>query len=205
MTRSDSAAPLRLGLIGRAHGLGGAFRVVGAAGVVHVRARRDAAARRRSRAPLLAVAGTQQSPILQLEGLDSREDAAAVLGHTLELRASDAPAPEEDAFWVRDLVGMRARCGERELGEVTDVLERPANDVLVLRLRDGREHLRPVHARGRAGRGRARAASWSWPRHSPSRSASRDPCSRSTSSRSSRTGSPGSPRSRRCSTRSTGR
>jgi ribosomal 30S subunit maturation factor RimM len=26
---------------------------------------------------------------------------------------------------------------------VTDVLERPANDVLVLRLRDGREHLVP--------------------------------------------------------------
>ena len=30
MTQND-AAPLRLGLIGRAHGLGGAFRVVGAA------------------------------------------------------------------------------------------------------------------------------------------------------------------------------
>ena len=94
----------------------------------------------------------------------SREDAAAVLGHALELRASDAPAPEEDAFWVRDLVGMRARCGERELGEVTDVLERPANDVLVLRLSDGREHLVPftreavpdvdvAGARARAGRG----------------------------------------------------
>ena len=66
-----------------------------------------------------------------------------MLGHALELRASDAPAPEEDAFWVRDLVGMRARCGERELGEVADVLERPANDVLVLRLSDGREHLVP--------------------------------------------------------------
>ena len=75
--------------------------------------------------------------------MTSREQAAAVLGHALELRASDAPAPEDDAFWVRDLVGMRARCGERELGEVTDVLERPANDVLVLRLSDGREHLVP--------------------------------------------------------------
>ena len=92
---------------------------------------------------VLSVAGTQQAPILEIEGLRSREDAAAVLGHTLELRAGDAPAPEDDAFWVRDLVGMRARCGERELGEVTDVLERPANDVLVLRLADGREHLVP--------------------------------------------------------------
>ena len=38
---------------------------------------------------------------------------------------------------------MRARCGGRELGEGVDVLERPANDVLVLRLADGREHLVP--------------------------------------------------------------
>ena len=84
---------------------------------------------------VLHVAGTQDSPILELQGMRSREDAAAVLGHPLELRAEDAPAPEEDAFWVRDLVGMRARCGERELGAVTDVL--------VLRLSDGREHLVP--------------------------------------------------------------
>jgi 16S rRNA processing protein RimM len=133
---------LRLGLIGRAHGLGGAFRVVGAAewytfapGATLLL---DGAERE-----LVSVAGTQQSPILELAGIGSREQAAAVLGHALEVRASDAPEPEDDAFWVRDLVGMRARCGERELGEVADVLERPANDVLVLRLTDGREHLVP--------------------------------------------------------------
>ena len=113
---------------------------------------------------MLSVAGTQQSPILELEGMHSREDAAAVLGHALELRASDAPAPEEDAFWVRDLVGMRARCGERELGEVTDVLERPANDVLVLRLARRPRAPRAVHARGGAGRRRRRRACWSWRR-----------------------------------------
>jgi 16S rRNA processing protein RimM len=92
---------------------------------------------------VLSVAGTAASPILEIEGLNSREDAAALLGHPLELRAGDAPAPEEDAFWVRDLVGMRVCCGERELGEVSEVLERPANDVLVVRLTDGREHLVP--------------------------------------------------------------
>ncbi|HET6172892.1 MAG TPA: ribosome maturation factor RimM [Gaiellales bacterium] len=142
MTRSDTSPPLRLGLIGRAHGLGGAFRVVGApewytfspgATLLLDGEPRD----------LLTVAGTQQSPILELAGITSREQAAAVLGHVLELRAEDAPSPEDDAFWVRDLVGMRACCGEREIGEITDVLERPANDVLVLRLADGREHLVP--------------------------------------------------------------
>ena len=142
MTRNDQSPPLRLGLIGRAHGLGGAFRVVGAAEWYAFAPGATLLLDGEPRS-LLSVAGTQQSPILELEGITSREQAAAVLGHALEVRASDAPAPEDDAFWVRDLVGMRARCGERELGEVTDVLERPANDVLVLRLRDGREHLVP--------------------------------------------------------------
>ena len=82
-----------------------------------------------------SVAGTQQAPILELEGIDVARGRRRRARRTRSSCApSDAPAPEEDAFWVRDLVGMRARCGERELGEVTDVLERPANDVLVLRL-----------------------------------------------------------------------
>jgi 16S rRNA processing protein RimM len=142
VTQSDHAAPLRLGLIGRAHGLGGAFRVVGAPGWYTFAPGTTLLLDGEPRA-LLSVAGTQQSPILEIAGVSSREEAAALLGRTLELRASDAPAPEPDAFWVRDLVGMRARCGERDVGEVTDVLERPANDVLVLRLIDGREHLVP--------------------------------------------------------------
>lgn len=140
--QSDQAPPLRLGLIGRAHGLAGAFRVVGAADWYTFAPGATLLLDGQPRT-LLSVAGTAESPILELDGLRSREDAAAVLGHVLELRASDAPAPEEDAFWVRDLVGMRARCGGRDLGEVTDVLERPANDVLVLRLSDGREHMVP--------------------------------------------------------------
>jgi 16S rRNA processing protein RimM len=142
VTQSDPAPPLRLGLIGRAHGLAGAFRVVGAADWYTFAPGATLLLDGKERA-VLSVAGTQESPILELEGLQSREDAAAVLGHVLELRASDAPPPEEDAFWVRDLIGLRARCGEREVGEVTEVLERPANDVLVLRLPDGREHLVP--------------------------------------------------------------
>ena len=141
MTQNEPA-PLRLGLIGRAHGLGGAFRIVGAADWYAFAPGATLLLDGEPRA-LLSVAGTPQSPIVEIAGVTSREQAAALLGHPLELRASDAPAPEDDAFWVRDLVGMRARCGERELGEVTEVLDRPANDVLVLRLTDGREHLVP--------------------------------------------------------------
>jgi 16S rRNA processing protein RimM len=141
VTPSD-AAPLRLGLIGRAHGLGGAFRVVGAAEWYTFAAGATLLLDGEPRT-LLSVAGTQQDPIVAIAGVTTREQAAALLGRPLELRASDAPAPETDAFWVRDLVGLRARCCGRELGEVAEVLERPANDVLVLHLLDGREHLVP--------------------------------------------------------------
>ena len=141
MTQND-AAPLRLGLIGRAHGLGGAFRVVGAAEWYTFAPGATLLVEGEPRT-LVSVAGTREAPICALAGVTSREQVAALLGRPLELPASDAPAPETDAFWVRDLVGMRARCGGRELGAVADVLERPANDVLVLRLRDGREHLVP--------------------------------------------------------------
>lgn len=142
MTPTDDDAPLRLGLIGRAHGLAGAFRVVGAADWYAFRPGATLLVAGRER-ELLTVAGTPDSPIVTVAGVETREQAAALLGKALALRAGDAPEPEEDAFWVRDLVGMRARCGALEVGEVTDVLERPANDVLVLRLRDGSEHLVP--------------------------------------------------------------
>jgi 16S rRNA processing protein RimM len=137
-----SDAPLRLGLIGRPHGLAGAFRVVGAAEWFAFRRGATVLVAGREHT-LRSVAGTPESPIVALSGVSTREAAAELLGRPLELRASDAPEPEDDAFWVRDLVGLRAECGGRALGEVADVLERPANDVLVVRLGDGREHLVP--------------------------------------------------------------
>ncbi len=139
---SGEPPPLRLGLIGRAHGLAGAFRVVGAADW-YTFARGATVLLDGTPREVLSVAGTPESPIVALSGFSSREDAAAALGRPLELRAQDAPRPEDDAFWVRDLVGMRALAGGREIGRVTNVLERPANDVLVLQLADGREHLVP--------------------------------------------------------------
>jgi len=63
VTQSDQTAPLRLGLIGRAHGLGGAFRVVGAAEWYAFAPGATLLLDGEPRA-LLSVAGTQQSPIL---------------------------------------------------------------------------------------------------------------------------------------------
>jgi 16S rRNA processing protein RimM len=46
---------------------------------------------------------------------------------------SELPPPDEDAYYVFELVGLRVEEeGGRALGEVADVENLPANDVLVL-------------------------------------------------------------------------
>jgi hypothetical protein len=76
--------------------------------------------------------GDEAVPIVG-RGVTSREEAG--LGAALELRAARAP-PGDDAFWV---VGCRAARGTVG-GEITTCWS-VHNDVLVLRLLDGREHL----------------------------------------------------------------
>jgi 16S rRNA processing protein RimM len=127
-------------VVGRAHGLDGSFRVDGAVEwfaydrgqrvLVGGDERRIAA--RRSDAP----------PVIRLEGVEDRDAAEALRGTALELPVERLPEPEEDAFYVFDLVGCEARCEGRQVGVVREVLERPANDVLVLDA-DGRELLVP--------------------------------------------------------------
>jgi 16S rRNA processing protein RimM len=51
---------------------------------------------------------------------------------------------DEDSWYERDLVGLKAvTVGGEELGEVTALQSRPTQDLLVLRLTDGREALVP--------------------------------------------------------------
>jgi 16S rRNA processing protein RimM len=126
----------RLGAVGRAHGLDGSFRVEGAVDwfsyargerVLVAGAERRIAARR----------GGEGTPlVLRLQGLDGRDAAEALHGAVLEIELERLPEPEEEAFWVFDLVGCDVVCEGRVLGCVREVLERPANDVLVVEAGD---------------------------------------------------------------------
>ena len=60
-------------------------------------------------------------------------DRAVSRGATLAVRLEDLPEPEEDAYYVFQLVGLAVEEeGGRALGTVTEVENTPANDVLVL-------------------------------------------------------------------------
>lgn len=75
--------------------------------------------------------------LLSFEQAVDRTAAEALRGVVLTA-AADAEE-EDDAWYAEELIGLRARDPQGEdLGEITDLLDRPAQDLLALRLTDGR-------------------------------------------------------------------
>ncbi len=151
----DKAAPvlasisgrrlIRVGRIGKAHGLAGEVRIEpigpgdalrGAAwiclGFSPIDARR------------MRVEGLRGHPgrlLLKLEGIDDPDAARALTGSRVYLRRCDFPPAEAGEYYFTDLVGLRVRVAEggAPLGVVDEVLSTPAFDVLVVRGGEGAE------------------------------------------------------------------
>ncbi|MFN0151118.1 MAG: ribosome maturation factor RimM [bacterium] len=81
---------------------------------------------------------------LALEGITDREHAARLAGKKLLIPAADAPPLPDARAYIFQLIGLRvvARDGA-DLGEITDVLENPGNDVWVAKSALG-EYLIPA-------------------------------------------------------------
>jgi 16S rRNA processing protein RimM len=121
---------LACGRIGRPHGLDGSFHVTRPRGrLLVLGAQLQVAGAWRE---VVRRAGTEDRPVLRLEGVDGREAVEGLRGEELWLRRADAPELEEDEWYVEDLVGLRVADGEREVGVVSEVLPLPANEVLVV-------------------------------------------------------------------------
>ena len=110
------------GRVGKPHGRDGSFYVEGAGhalpvGLAVVVAGRPARIERRG--------GTDQRPLIRLEGAADRSDAAALRGEPLLVSEEDAPLAE-DEFLAADLVG----CSVPGIGTVRAVLSGPSCDVL---------------------------------------------------------------------------
>ena len=116
------------GRVGRPHGLDGSFHVLepraallelGA--TVRIGDRETEIVRR---------AGTDDRPIVRLDGVDTREAAGALRGVELLMPRSAAPALEDDEWWAEDLVGCRVVDGARELGRVERLMPLPSCEAL---------------------------------------------------------------------------
>jgi 16S rRNA processing protein RimM len=87
---------------------------------------------------------SQPGLVVKLKGIDNRTLAELFRGQYLEVPDEDIRPLEPGRFYHRQVVGLAAitKSGER-LGVITEVLERPANDVWVSR--EGTiEHLIPA-------------------------------------------------------------
>ncbi len=83
--------------------------------------------------------------VAKLAGIDNRDAAYALRGQEVSVPRSALPAPEENAFYWSDLIGLVAVNREGvELGKVDSLMETGAHDVLVLKGK--RQHLIPFVA-----------------------------------------------------------
>lgn len=145
---------IEVGRIVRAHGVRGEVRVAPSTDNPErfvpgsrVFARRKGAAPGEGR-PLIVegVRGGDDLPIMSF-GLTSREEAEELIGALLEVPGEELPELEEGEFYPFELEDLEARAADgSRVGVVRELLEGPANDVLVLRLDGGGEALLPfVH------------------------------------------------------------
>jgi 16S rRNA processing protein RimM len=94
-------------------------------------------------------AGTDDRPILRLEGSHSREDAEALRGAELSV---PAPPLGDDEFWAADLAGCFVVDGVREVGVVSRMIALPScealevGDLLIPMVRDA---IRSIDVEGR--------------------------------------------------------
>jgi len=122
---------LEIGRIGRPHGLRGEVTVL----AVTDRAERfEPGSRLFTANRVLEVVEARRHRegwIVRFAGVDGREAAEGLRG--LELSAPPLDHPDDDSYWVHELVGLVVRDADgTDLGQVVAVEANPAHDLLVL-------------------------------------------------------------------------
>lgn len=120
---------LSAGRVGRPHGLDGSFHLtrprpllLPLGGTVRVADTAREIERR---------AGTDERPILRLQGIEDRAGAEALRGEELLVARADAPALPAGEYWAEDLEGCLVMTDDgRELGPVEGLRALPSCEVL---------------------------------------------------------------------------
>ena len=68
---------------------------------------------------------------MKLARVDDLDAAARLRGQTVCIRREDAQL-EEGAMFIADLIGLPVLCEGETIGTITDILQRPGNDVYVV-------------------------------------------------------------------------
>ncbi len=125
---ADRAPELQAGRVGRAHGLDGSFyvtrplsRLLTLGANVTVAGLTVAITRR---------AGTEQRPIVRLQGIEDRSAAEVLRGQALTVGAHATPMLAEGEWWAHELQGCEVVAGDVLLGTVIRMIELPSCEAL---------------------------------------------------------------------------
>jgi 16S rRNA processing protein RimM len=122
---------VRLGTVGRPHGLDGTVVVESPCGWFAFDRGVDVLVAGESRR-IVRRAGTDVRPLIAFADISSREGAEAIRGAPLEIGRESVPEPDEGAWFHFDLVGCDVWQGDERLGAVAAVEEGVAHDLLLL-------------------------------------------------------------------------
>jgi 16S rRNA processing protein RimM len=81
-------------------------------------------------AAIVRRAGTEQHPIVRLEGVEDRAAAEALRGEDLTVAAQQAPALAEGEWWAHELEGCAVVADGTVLGQVRRLVELPSCEAL---------------------------------------------------------------------------
>lgn len=87
---------------------------------------------------------TPGGAIVRFEGMTTREGSVSLRGHTLLIPVDEAHPAAAGEVHHRQLVGLTALAEDRVLGQVTDIVEFGARELLVVRDEGGSEILVPL-------------------------------------------------------------
>jgi 16S rRNA processing protein RimM len=79
-------------------------------------------------------AGTDERPIVRLQGIEDRDAAVAIRGLELTVAHTQTPALGEGEWWAGELEGCEVVDGERHVGVVVRLVELPSCEALEVRL-----------------------------------------------------------------------
>lgn len=85
---------------------------------------------------------SQSSIVVKFKNFDSAEDCTVLLNKEIFIKASDSIKLPVDNYFIHDLIGCEVFRDLEFIGEITDVLQLPANDVIVVK-KDDKEILFP--------------------------------------------------------------
>jgi 16S rRNA processing protein RimM len=129
------------GRVGRPHGLDGSFHVTRALPDAFAEGDEIEVAGRMTR--VVRRAGTDERPILRLEGCATRADAEALRGESLRVVETVVPL-EADEYWAHELEGCTVHDGDAEVGTVRRMLSLPSCEALEVERVGGGEVLVPL-------------------------------------------------------------